>query len=294
MAPYTFPASSTSTASISASQAGNDIFEHDEIIPGAAIGLDATTADDDALLSFSGGGLPFDWLLMGRPAETGLESPKSFNIDTVEIPSIASSNVLRSLYTHQNVTIPDTKAQHFPCGSTMCAKPSQGNAGGALNSAENASLISFNTGYDHKTLRRRIFLKDCVLTSVVLGQLTSYPKMMVEGDLLPPFIQPPCHYDEEQASDCRMFGRHKCLPEILAICASLVEMFYTRTQANGHFVWRTIYTERARLQEKVPRKISVVVIIYSYQCTSLPHLIIMNSSLLSSPSLYSCSCSPTT
>ena len=102
-----------------------------------------------------------------------------------------------------------------------------------------------------RTLERRGFLRGCVLTSVVLGQLTGFPKMMIEGDALPPFIQPPCCSDEEQASECRTSGRHRCLPEILAICASLVGMFYSRTPANQDFVWKSIYAEGQRLWDNV-------------------------------------------
>ncbi|KAF7563650.1 hypothetical protein G7046_g435 [Stylonectria norvegica] len=89
-----------------------------------------------------------------------------------------------------------------------------------------------------------------VLKSVILGLMKSYPRMMVEGDQLPPFIQPPCHIDEEYAPDCGEKGRHQCLPKELAICASLVQLFYSRTAANAEFVWTPIHAERHRLERE--------------------------------------------
>ncbi|KAJ4155996.1 hypothetical protein LMH87_001213 [Akanthomyces muscarius] len=256
VAPYSFQASSTSAASISDlssavdTSAAINAFEHSDVISGTATGLAATAAEDDALLDFSGGGLSIDWLAQGHPAYSVLESPNSFDIDTIELPTVASRDFFYGTHKQQNFTTLNTEVQHFPHRSTVNPELSQRDTRGALSPAHDVHLVSITAPSDQKILRRRIFLKDCVLTSVVLGQLTGYPKMMVEGDLLPPFIQPPCHYDEEQAPRCRVAGSHKCLPEILAICASLVEMFYSRTQANERFVWTTIYAERARLRKK--------------------------------------------
>ncbi|OAQ96061.1 hypothetical protein LLEC1_03508 [Akanthomyces lecanii] len=250
--PYSFQASSTSAASISDPLPAVDT-------PGAINGFNnsdavseiaATTANDDVMLDFSGGGLPFDWLGMGHPAHTGPESPKSFDIDTIGLPSVTSRDVFYGSQKQQDFTTLDTAAQHFPHSSIANLDPLQRDTEGALSPTHDVRLVSITAPPDQKLLRRRIFLKDCVLTSVVLGQVTGYPKMMIEGELLPPFIQAPCHYDEEQAPECRVAGRHKCLPEILAICASLVEMFYSRTQASEEYVWKMIYAERARLRKE--------------------------------------------
>src|SRR5688572_24096470 len=70
------------------------------------------------------------------------------------------------------------------------------------------------------TLQRRRILKHCVLSSVIVGQMTSYPKMMIEGDTLPPFISPPCFSRGDMAPDCAESGYHRCLPQDLSICQS--------------------------------------------------------------------------
>uniref|UniRef100_A0A093VQF5 Sterigmatocystin biosynthesis regulatory protein n=1 Tax=Talaromyces marneffei PM1 TaxID=1077442 RepID=A0A093VQF5_TALMA len=74
--------------------------------------------------------------------------------------------------------------------------------------------------------------------------------MMIQGDRLPPFICPPCQLHEEMVFDCARSRKHQCLPKDLAICASLVQMFYSRTPQNADFVWKTIYVETDRLHRE--------------------------------------------
>ncbi|KAK1240229.1 hypothetical protein MKX08_007671 [Trichoderma sp. CBMAI-0020] len=112
------------------------------------------------------------------------------------------------------------------------------------------STLAVRTPSNPESLRSRPILKGCMLTNIILGQITGYPKMLVLGDRLPPFIHAPCYTDERLAPDCGEMGKHQCLPKSLAICASLVDMFYSRTDANADFVWQTIYSEGKRLQEE--------------------------------------------
>ncbi|CAH0046541.1 unnamed protein product [Clonostachys solani] len=97
--------------------------------------------------------------------------------------------------------------------------------------------------------RRRIGGQD-VLASVVLGQLKSYPRMLIEGDKLPPFIHPRCYLDEELAPACRVSGRHVCFSTELSICVSLVQMFYSKSSKNSEFVWKTIHDEGERIVQQ--------------------------------------------
>ncbi|UKZ49290.1 hypothetical protein TrVGV298_003535 [Trichoderma virens] len=113
-----------------------------------------------------------------------------------------------------------------------------------------ASTLTVRTPSNQGSLRSRPILKGCMLTNMVLGQITGYPKMLVLGDRLPPFIHAPCYIDETLAPECGEMGKHQCLPKRLAICASLVDMFYSRTDANADFVWQTIYSEGQRLHEE--------------------------------------------
>ena len=100
-------------------------------------------------------------------------------------------------------------------------------------------------------LKPRSVLQHCALSSVLVGQLTSYPKMMFEGGSLPPFIHPPCYLEEALAPDCIERQRHQCLPRELAICSSLVEMFHSATPATTGYVWKTIYAEGDRIKREV-------------------------------------------
>lgn len=104
---------------------------------------------------------------------------------------------------------------------------------------------------NRRNLTRRLILRNCIMTSVAMGQLTSYPKMLVEGDKLPPFIHPECFADDELAPACATAGHHVCLHEFLVNCASLVQLFYARVSADSDFVWKTIYTEFAKLRKGV-------------------------------------------
>lgn len=113
------------------------------------------------------------------------------------------------------------------------------------------SSLTVSAPLNQGSLRSRPVLVGCMLTNMILGQITGYPKMLVLGDRLPPFIHAPCYTDERLAPECGEMGKHQCLPKRLAICASLVDMFYSRTDANADFVWQTIYSEGQRLRAEV-------------------------------------------
>ncbi|KAI1323470.1 hypothetical protein F5Y16DRAFT_383629 [Xylariaceae sp. FL0255] len=75
--------------------------------------------------------------------------------------------------------------------------------------------------------------------SLLRRMLGSYAFMMLQKDNLPPFICPhPYSLAKERKGPCL---------EALTNCASLVQMFKTRTPANRDFVWRMIRTEQDRL-----------------------------------------------
>jgi hypothetical protein len=86
---------------------------------------------------------------------------------------------------------------------------------------------------------------------ILVGQIESYPKMMMHGLSLPPFIHSRCSLEGEgedgRPFTCQEKMSHQCLPEILGICAALVHLFHAKTEASGAFVWKIIYAEQARL-----------------------------------------------
>ena len=89
-----------------------------------------------------------------------------------------------------------------------------------------------------------------LMRQVIWGQIRSYPKMIIDGSL-PPFIYPSCVLDDKLPRTCTVDGVHDCLPEPLAICSSLVRMFYSRTRSTSAFVWKSIYAELDRLRGEV-------------------------------------------
>lgn len=86
---------------------------------------------------------------------------------------------------------------------------------------------------------------------ILRGQIKAYPEMMIRVNL-PHFIHPQCFLRDQSVQDCTSdAGIHSCLPEPLAICASLMHMFFTKTDASSAFVKREIYEEHCRLHREV-------------------------------------------
>ncbi|KAK1540624.1 hypothetical protein CPAR01_06613 [Colletotrichum paranaense] len=95
--------------------------------------------------------------------------------------------------------------------------------------------------YQDKPLVPRITktVATCFTARVLLGQILSYPRMMIKGGRMPPFIFTPCAIDgSESIAGCCGKELHQCLPEPLAICCNLVQSFYQRTPGSAAFVWR--------------------------------------------------------
>ncbi|KAL6882370.1 hypothetical protein HDV57DRAFT_509504 [Trichoderma longibrachiatum] len=103
----------------------------------------------------------------------------------------------------------------------------------------------------HILTRRRALTASSVLTTrTILGQVRSYPSMMVSGHALPPFIHSRCTLDDGLTYDCARQGRHVCLRKTLSVCASLVGMWMDRTPVSSGFVWETIYNEVGRMHRE--------------------------------------------
>ncbi|KAL2201851.1 hypothetical protein CC79DRAFT_1402167 [Sarocladium strictum] len=97
------------------------------------------------------------------------------------------------------------------------------------------------------SLRSRSDAQDKLTANILFSQLKVYPQMLAEGSKLPPFIFPPCFLSIE--GQCPSDTTHICLPEILAICASLTQMFISRTPGSVDFVWKQIHAEVRRLRD---------------------------------------------
>ncbi|KAI0533601.1 hypothetical protein GGR58DRAFT_100510 [Xylaria digitata] len=96
--------------------------------------------------------------------------------------------------------------------------------------------------------RRSATAERPLMARILVGQVGNYPTMLIQGNRLPPFIFPRCVLNNRLSRHCTAAnGTHQCLPEPLANCAALTQMFYSRSSGNAQFVWKTIYDEQNRL-----------------------------------------------
>ncbi|CAJ2514136.1 Uu.00g022550.m01.CDS01 [Anthostomella pinea] len=141
--------------------------------------------------------------------------------------------------------------------------------GGAPYTFRKRTTVVYGRPYESLLSQRKPESTETFLTTrILLGQFASYPKMLIQGTKLPPFIYPRCVLDDRLPHACVAGGTHQCLPEPLANCASLVHLFHGRQQGNRQFVWNAIYAEIRRLngefqsydQETVMASIQAMVI----------------------------------
>lgn len=74
-------------------------------------------------------------------------------------------------------------------------------------------------------------------TNLVMDALCAIPEQMLRRVTFPPFVHP--HWDRPS------------LPEPLAICMRIAQMFSSRTSDIKPFIWRTILAEQRRVIEQV-------------------------------------------
>jgi hypothetical protein len=97
--------------------------------------------------------------------------------------------------------------------------------------------------------RTRSIQQGSLTTKMLFSKLADYTKMMGEGKTLPPFIHPPCCLG--QGDECTPNSPHQCLPEILAVCANLTQIFHARISGSCGYVWQQICTHLRQLRAEV-------------------------------------------
>lgn len=97
--------------------------------------------------------------------------------------------------------------------------------------------------------RERSLQQGLMTAKMLMSRLGDYARMMAEAKSLPPFIHPPCCLG--QKDECLPDGPHRCLPEKLAVCASLCQRFYNRIPGTLGYVWRQICAHIRQLQSEV-------------------------------------------
>lgn len=99
------------------------------------------------------------------------------------------------------------------------------------------------------SMRERSFQQGSLTAKMILSQLFDYTRRIAEGRNLPPFIHPPCFLS--QNDECPPEAPHSCLPQSLAICRNLTQMFYSRTSESTSFIWRQIYIHLREMRAEV-------------------------------------------
>lgn len=148
----------------------------------------------------------------------------------------------------------------------LCLSPSGGGVLGEIQSpprstplssdhqsADDQGVVIYGKVYHSLLITRNTTTGQSLIKNrIIWSQLKSYPSLLLEGRL-PPFIYPACVLKDELPENCVVNRIHQCLPEPLAVCASLVGMFEVRTPASASFVWKSIYAEFDRLRKEVSR-----------------------------------------
>lgn len=106
------------------------------------------------------------------------------------------------------------------------------------------------------SIRERTFQQGSLTAKMILSQLFDYTRRMAEGKNLPPFIHPPCFLS--QNDECPSEAPHSCLPQSLAICRNLTQMFYSRTSESTSFIWRQIFIHLREMRVEVSSPIKTI------------------------------------
>lgn len=106
------------------------------------------------------------------------------------------------------------------------------------------------------SIRERSFQQGSLTAKMLLSQLFDYTRRIAEGKNLPPFIHPPCYLS--QNDECPSEAPHSCLPQSLAICRNLTQMFYSRTSESTSFIWRQIYIHLREMRAEVSSLITIM------------------------------------
>ncbi|KAH9891457.1 hypothetical protein F4778DRAFT_335773 [Xylariomycetidae sp. FL2044] len=108
-------------------------------------------------------------------------------------------------------------------------------------------VVYSRTGANILARRKAVAPEIYFTTQMLLGQIRNYPRMLSQGERLPPFIHPHCVLEGTPIRECCAQGMHQCLSEPLANCASLLHMYHGRNSGNSRFIWDAIYAEQRRL-----------------------------------------------
>jgi hypothetical protein len=143
-----------------------------------------------------------------------------------------------------NLELPDTLGVFdLSCDFTLPDSSS------SCDSFVSATMPSHTTAIGPQLSQRARSLQQGSLTAkMILSRLTDYTRTMAKGRQMPPFIHPPCFSSDDE---CSSRSPHQCLPEKLAVCVNLTQMFYSQLPGSHSFVWQQIRTHVQQMRAEV-------------------------------------------
>ena len=97
--------------------------------------------------------------------------------------------------------------------------------------------------------RSRSLQEGSMTAKMIFSRVIDYSRLMAEAKSLPPFIHPPCCLGP--GDECSPQSPHQCLPEPLAVCSNLCQMFYSRLPGSHDFIWKQICTHMRQMNGEV-------------------------------------------
>ena len=160
------------------------------------------------------------------------------------------TDIVPVVTTKQFTEAATTEKRQQGAGSSSAPRQEDEDAVGIDNEA---TIGIYVKRYEHLVTHRGGLTSERSLTAkILLGQIETFPKMLIRGSRLPPLIYPQCVLNNRISRCCTAAnGTHQCLLEPLANCAVLTRTFYDRNPSNAQFIWKAMYDEQRRLYEEV-------------------------------------------
>lgn len=97
--------------------------------------------------------------------------------------------------------------------------------------------------------RSRSLQEGSMTAKMIFSRVIDFSRQLADAKSLPPFIHPPCCLGP--GDECSSQSSHQCLPESLAVCSNLCQMFYCRLPGSHDFVWKQICTHMRQMNGEV-------------------------------------------
>lgn len=207
-------------------------------------GLVGSRTDSPGYYSEAYTGSSLDWLGQPHASDLSLEDAPELHDWQPTSDDLACFSFEDLLASPYNSTL------ESPATSSGETNPFSTNDGLTCNSPGSRDRAPATKSLEPQLVQRtRSLLQGSLTAKLLFSRLADYTRMMADSKTLPPFIYPPCYLGSND--ECAPDTSHQCLPEALAICANLSQMFYSRTRGSSNFIWQQICTHLREMKEQV-------------------------------------------